>query len=258
MQEYLVAQQRLLHLAKEAALKNVTLLVDAEQTYFQGCIDNMVLNVQRLVNKNRAVVFSTFQCYRVDSKYRLNLDMKRAKNEGWMFGAKLVRGAYMVSERERSKMLNYQDPIQPTVEATHKNYDDCVAMIMDGMDYCSLMLASHNLTSIENCIKLMEARHLDAEKKNRIYFAQLYGMGEHLTLTLGANGYQAYKYVPYGPVLLVIPYLLRRSIENASFLGGAVQERQLLRCALKQRIRQNWPFFLGAGFSLGAILSLPF
>ena len=166
---------------------------------------------------------------------RLKLDLERSNNEGWVFGAKLVRGAYMVSERERAKQLGYDDPIQPNIESTHKSYHACVTAVLDNIDNARVMIASHNEETVEFVVKEMVNRNWTKERSDRVYFAQLYGMGEHLTFTLGANGYKAYKYLPFGPVSEVIPYLLRRSIENASFLGGAVKERQLLWNEYKRR-----------------------
>lgn len=223
----------------EAADRNgVTLMVDAEYTYIQPAIDHVVLHLQRKYNRGRfPIVYNTYQCYLRDALSRVQLDLKRSAREGFWFGGKVVRGAYMVSERERAKRLKYADPIHPNIEATHECYNAAVDLIMEHIDHSEVMVASHNEHSIRYVTRRMEELGIK-RRDGGVFFGQLLGMCDYLTFTLGANGFSVYKYVPYGPWDQVMPYLLRRAQENSAMLGGdnARKERKLWRRELRRRL----------------------
>jgi len=230
-------------LAKEAAKSGVRLLIDAEQVRYQPAIDNLVLGLQRRFNmEDKPVVYNTYQLYLRDALERLRTDVTRSERFGFHFGAKLVRGAYMESERELAKELNFDDPIHQTIEETHKFYDNAVNYLLRHSSKTDLnvemMCATHNQASIINAIESMNYFGID-RSASTICFAQLYGMSDQLTFNLGKNGYRSYKYVPYGKVEEVMPYLLRRARENSAIIGGATEENNRIRAEVKRRLNVN-------------------
>jgi len=237
--------QRGHELAREAADCSVRLLIDAEQYRFQSAIDNLVLDLQRNFNAtdktDKPIIYNTYQCYLKDTAERLTTDMERSERHSYHFGAKLVRGAYMEGERALAESLAYESPIHDTIEDTHACYDDSVEYLLrqskasDKDRKVEVMLASHNQGSIEKAIETMD--HLDIDPQaSTICFAQLYGMTDNLTYNLGQNGFRAYKYVPYGEVHEVMPYLVRRANENSAIAGGAAKELDMIRAELKRRM----------------------
>mmetsp|Transcript_11087 Transcript_11087/g.27185 ORF Transcript_11087/g.27185 Transcript_11087/m.27185 type:complete len:622 (+) Transcript_11087:59-1924(+) len=242
--------ERLGRVAAHAANSNVSLMIDAEQSYMQPAIDQVALGLMRKYNKDRAVILNTYQCYLRDAFQRVRADVDRSEFYGFVFGAKIVRGAYMVQERRLAEEKGYPDPIQPDLEATHKNYDTIASYIiahkasgkegMYGPDSSKrrsstvLMVATHNENSVKNVIQQMHEKGL--EKDSGVCFGQLRGMCDHVSLTLGAHGYRVYKYVPYGPIREVMPYLLRRAEENSTLMAGASKERSLVWSELSRRL----------------------
>lgn len=169
---------------------------------------------------------------------RLELDLRKSRRYGYKLGAKLVRGAYMVQERARAAEMGYPDPIWPTLEDTHRCYNAAWATLLEEIKAgrgAEVMVASHNETSIKQVVARMDELGLDRATSG-VFFGQLLGMCDHVSLSLGQSGYRAFKYIPYGPVDQVIPYLLRRAQENSSLLGGAAKERRLLHQALVARL----------------------
>ncbi|KAL6067637.1 Proline dehydrogenase [Balamuthia mandrillaris] len=225
--------ERLERLAEVAAQNEVRLLVDAEHTYFQPAIDHMVVNMQRRYNKEKPIVFNTYQCYLNDCFGRVAIDLERAKRRDFKFAAKLVRGAYMIQERARALKYNYADPIQPNYEATNQNYHRVMDLILANHERADLMIATHNEKSILHAIQKMREYNIPTD--GGVYFGQLLGMCDHVSFTLGRHGYAVYKYVPYGPVKEVMPYLIRRAEENSDILGGVQKERRMLWEELKRR-----------------------
>jgi len=224
-------------LAKAAAASGVRLLVDAEHSYFQPAIDAVVAQLQREHNKEEPRIYNTYQCYLKDVHDRITVDVERANREGYKFGCKLVRGAYMVLERRRAQELNLPSPIWETKEETDAAYDAVVAALLPSVrdNGAEIMVATHNQQSVELTVAGMEALGLPASSK--VTFAQLLGMADHLTYTLGAHKYGAYKYTPFGGVDEVMPYLLRRAQENSDMLqGGVGLELYHLQKELKKRI----------------------
>eukprot|EP01138_Halocafeteria_seosinensis_P003239 gb/GECG01003313.1/.p1 GENE.gb/GECG01003313.1/~~gb/GECG01003313.1/.p1 ORF type:complete len:663 (+),score=82.34 gb/GECG01003313.1/:1-1989(+) len=226
--------QRSETLAQAAKDKGATIMFDAEQTYLQPAIDHVVLRLAERYNKERSVVYNTYQAYLTDCESRLKLAVAKARRDGYMLGVKLVRGAYMHQERLRAKEYNYNDPIHPSIEDTHACYNNCIRMLIDSMDISSFMVASHNEDSIKLTAKLMDDYNLN--KDCGVYFGQLLGMCDHVSLTLGKFGYKVFKYVPYGPIREVMPYLIRRAEENGDMMSNAYKEQRLLRQEFLRRL----------------------
>ncbi|GAX27792.1 proline dehydrogenase [Fistulifera solaris] len=238
-------RERIHSVAKEAAEHNVRLLVDAEQNLYQPAIDSFVLDLEREFNDpsktDFPIIYNTYQCYLKDSEKRLAMDLERSERMGYHFGAKLVRGAYMESERELALKLGYPSPIHDTIEDTHTSYDNSVRYLLEQSvkegrkSNLEFMLASHNQESIQRAVSVMNDLGID-RRDPVICFAQLYGMMDHVTYALGKLEYRAFKYVPYGEVKLAMPYLIRRANENSAIAGGASRELGKLTTELKRRI----------------------
>lgn len=230
-------------LAEHAASKGVKLLIDAEQTYMQPAIDHLALCLMQKHNSESAIIFNTYQCYLKDAPQRVARDMERAAHQGFIFAAKAVRGAYLVQERRLAAERGYDSPIHDTKEDTHACYDGVVDQILSakvsaGADErarkAAVMVASHNEDSIIRVVKRMGQLNLEA--KDGIYFAQLQGMCDHVSSALGQEGYSVYKYLPYGPVNEVMPYLLRRLEENSDIMGAVGRQRRMIWTELKRRL----------------------
>lgn len=223
---------RALAIASEAAENGIKLLLDAEQTWVQPAIDNLVLNLQETFNDTSKtdfpIIFQTYQCYLKGALQRIEVDVKRSQRMRYHFGAKLVRGAYMHSERQRAMNLQIASPIHDTIEDTHASYDGALEFLLSlahptNKNICSkveIMIATHNQKSVEKAIQLMIEKHI-AKEDDRVHFAQLLGMSDNLSFPLGNEGYSVFKYVPYGKVEEAIPYLLRRVAENRDVLKGS-------------------------------------
>jgi len=235
--------ERLHTLAADAALNGTRLLIDAEHQKYQPAIDNLVVELQKKFNAkdktDRPIIFNTYQCYLKDTLERVEMDLKRSERYSFHLGAKLVRGAYMEHERERSKNLQYPCPIHDTAEDTHQCYDEVVEYLMryrwQNGSGTEIMVASHNQASIEKAVVLMNQLGLQPQDPN-VYFAQLFGMRDNLSFPLGSQGYNVFKYLPYGKVEEVMPYLLRRAAENSAVLKDSVTELDMLKEALYKRI----------------------
>jgi proline dehydrogenase len=233
-------------LAKQAAKVGTRLLIDAEQVRYQPAIDKLVFDLQRTFNTaddvDKPVIYNTYQCYLKDVSERLHVDVNRAERFGYHFGAKLVRGAYMESENELAKKQGVPSPIHDNISETHKSYDDSVDLLLrhsaSSDKRVEIMCATHNQASIENAIGSMNRHNVD-RKSSTICFAQLYGMSDHLSFNLGKHGYRAYKYLPYGEVSEVMPYLLRRANENSAIVGATASELAMIQSELSRRIRTN-------------------
>ncbi|XP_043756926.1 proline dehydrogenase 1, mitochondrial isoform X2 [Cervus elaphus] len=230
--------QRMDVLAKKASQAGVRLMVDAEQTYFQPAISRLTLEMQRRFNVERPLIFNTFQCYLRDAYDNVTLDVELARREGWCFRAKLVRGAYMTQERARALEVGYEDPINPTYEATSIVYHRCLDYVLEELKHnarAAVMVASHNEDTVRFTLRRMEELGLHPADR-QVYFGQLLGMCDQISFPLGQAGFPVYKYVPYGPVMEVLPYLSRRALENSGVMKGAQRERQLLWQELKRRL----------------------
>eukprot|EP00934_Nitzschia_sp_Nitz4_P008861 Nitzschia sp. Nitz4//scaffold179_size51476//38049//39828//NITZ4_006930-RA/size51476-augustus-gene-0.3-mRNA-1//-1//CDS//3329539228//8851//frame0 len=231
-------------LADIASETGTRLLVDAEQAKYQPAIDSLVLDLQQKYNNVEVsdipIIYNTYQCYLKDTPERLQRDVERANRFNYHFGAKLVRGAYMERENAIALALGLESPILETKEETDAAYDDAVDYLLKESTTSDhrveLMCATHNQESMEKAMKSMVDLGME-RSSDVVSFAQLYGMSDHLTLSLGQWGYRAYKYVPYGKVQEVIPYLLRRAKENSSMVGGAATEIAMMEREVGRRVR---------------------
>ncbi|XP_034451800.1 proline dehydrogenase 1, mitochondrial isoform X1 [Hippoglossus hippoglossus] len=230
--------QRMDILAEHALENGVRLMVDAEQTYLQPAISRVTLEMQRIYNRDKPVIFNTYQCYLKEAYDNVSMDVELSRREGWHFAAKLVRGAYMYQERERAEEFGYEDPIHPDYESTNITYHRCLDYVLDEIAInrnANVMVASHNEDTVKHTIHRMNELGL-VPTENKVYFGQLLGMCDQISFPLGQAGFPVYKYVPYGPVSEVMPYLSRRAQENRGFMKGVQKERGLLWKELKRRL----------------------
>lgn len=213
---------------------NIPLLIDAEETWLQDPIDALAYEMMAKYNKEKAIVFTTYQMYRTSSLKNLREAFHNATMHNYFFGTKLVRGAYMEKERKRAAENKYPDPIQPTKEATDEAFNKALEFCIDNKQRISVMCGSHNDYSNYYLTILMN-KHGMKENDSRVWFAQLYGMSDNISFNLAKAGYNVTKYLPYGPVKSVMPYLLRRAEENTSVAGQSSRELTLIRKELKRR-----------------------
>ncbi|MEO9532923.1 MAG: proline dehydrogenase family protein [Crocinitomicaceae bacterium] len=220
----------------EAAFDNdVPVFIDAEDSWFQDAIDRMADSMMAKYNKEKAIIYNTIQMYRHDRLAFLKASHELAKKEGYILGVKLVRGAYMEKEREKAAAEGYPSPIQATKEATDKDYNLALAYMIEHVNEIWFCAGSHNEKSAEVLMELMQ-KHGVANDDERIYFAQLLGMSDHISFNLSDAGYNVAKYVPYGPVKEVMPYLMRRARENTSVAGQMGRELSLI---VKEKARRK-------------------
>ncbi|XP_044572634.1 proline dehydrogenase 1, mitochondrial isoform X2 [Drosophila ananassae] len=248
--------RRLNTIVRAAAELDVRIMVDAEQTYFQPAISRITLEMMRKFNKDKAIVFNTYQCYLRETFREVGTDLEQAKRQNFYFGAKLVRGAYMEQERARAQALGYPDPVNPTFDATtemyHKTLSEClrrIKLMKDGGEDAhkiGIMVASHNEDTVRFAIQQMKEIGISPEDKV-ICFGQLLGMCDYITFPLGQAGYSAYKYIPYGPVEEVLPYLSRRAQENKGVLKKIKKEKRLLLSEIRRRIFTGRMFYKPKG-----------
>lgn len=238
----MVGLERASELAIVARDNGVRMMIDAEQSYFQPAIDMMVRTMQVKFNtQHTATVWNTFQCYLKNTYLRVHIDQIMLERRKKMFGCKFVRGAYIVQERQRAEDMGYSDPICPTMQDTHDNYDRCVLRMLPKIKagQAEYMLATHNQQSIELAVNQLQ--QMDMGPDSPIFFGQLLGMGDHITASLAADGYSCYKYVPYGPVKESVAYLIRRLEENSTMLAGepVLRERRMLFDEVRRRVQYS-------------------
>ncbi|HLP96035.1 MAG TPA: proline dehydrogenase family protein [Saprospiraceae bacterium] len=232
--EYRNALKRLDAICYHASTKNVAVFIDAEESWIQDAIDHLVWLMMRRYNKKQVVVYNTFQMYRHDRLNFLTESYDRAQKEGFLLGAKLVRGAYMEKERTRAQELGYPDPINPDKAATDDLYNTALRFCIDHLDSMAVCNASHNADSALLMVELMDKKSLPHNHPNTL-FSQLYGMSDNLTFNLAEAGFRVAKYLPYGQVKEVIPYLIRRAQENTSVTGDAGRELKMVMEEVKRR-----------------------
>ncbi len=213
---------------------DVALLIDAEESWMQDAADDLVLDLMRKYNKKKAVVFNTFQMYRWDRMEYIEKLYKMATEEDFKIGAKIVRGAYMEKENDRANENGYESPICKSKKETDENFDASIDYMMDRLDRFTIFSGTHNEQSCFKLIGLMQEQNI-SPNDNSIWFGQLFGMSDHITYNLAAEGYNSVKYVPYGPVRDVMPYLIRRAEENTSVAGQTSRELALLQKERKRR-----------------------
>lgn len=218
----------------EGHKKDVTLLIDGEESWMQDAADDLVTNMMRKYNKEKPIVFNTLQMYRWDRLDYLKGLHEIAKAEGFHIGMKLVRGAYMEKENKRAEEKGYPTPICASKEATDLNYDAAVLYMLDHLDMMAVFAGTHNEQSTYDLMKMMQDKGI-ASNDSRIWFGQLYGMSDNISYNLATNGYNVAKYLPFGPVKDVMPYLIRRAEENTSVAGQTNRELTLIKTERKRR-----------------------
>ena len=227
-------RERMYAICDVAQEKGVGILLDAEETWIQDPIDRLAIELMKEYNQEKVVVYNTYQLYRNDRLHFLQLSHRLAKEGGFLLGAKLVRGAYMEKERDRAIKLGYASPIHLNKEATDKDFDAAATYCISNKDTISLLLATHNEAS--NIAIATAMTNLSFEKNDQhVHFSQLFGMGDHITFNMAVQGYNVSKYLPFGPINEVIPYLMRRAEENTSVNGQTNKELVLLKTELARR-----------------------
>lgn len=219
---------------KKAYDLDVALLVDGEESWMQGAADELVEDMMRKYNKEKAVVFNTLQLYRWDRFEYLKKLHEKAKNEGFKIGMKIVRGAYMEKENDRAIEKGYPSPICESKAATDKNFDTVASYMIDNLEDMSVFAGTHNEESCYKLLELMQEKSIE-HNNSGVWFGQLYGMSDHISFNLAAKGYNVAKYLPFGPVRDVMPYLIRRAEENTSVAGQTTRELNLLKEERKRR-----------------------
>lgn len=220
--------------SKAAHDSNISLLIDAEESWMQDAADLLCEEMMAKYNGEKAVVFNTLQCYRWDRLDFLKKQHEKAKAGGYKLGYKIVRGAYMEKENERALEKGYATPICGSKKMTDDNFDEIMRYIMMNLEDISIYIGTHNEGSTYLAMDLMEEMKID-KVDHRIWFGQLYGMSDHITFNLGELGYNVSKYIPFGPVKDVMPYLIRRAEENTSVAGQTSRELSLLKKEKKRR-----------------------
>lgn len=233
--EYERVKARIDRICSSAHELNVPIFIDAEETWIQDPIDDIALEMMKKYNKQNVIIYNTAQMYRWDRMEYLKELKAFAEKEDFLVGMKLVRGAYIEKERERAQKFGYKDPMQKTQEDTDRDFNDAVKYCIENIERISLCCASHNEKSNLLLIDLMKQHNIDLTDK-RVYFAQLLGMSDHISKNMANEGYNVAKYVPYGPVKDVIPYLIRRAEENTSIAGQTGRELSLI---LKEQQRRK-------------------
>ena len=234
LSEYRNALKRIDAICYHAATKGVSIYIDAEESWIQKTIDHIVWLMMRAYNRQRPVVYNTFQMYRSDRLEFLSHSFDRAREEGFILGAKLVRGAYMEKEAQRAAEHGYENPINPDKAATDDLYNTGLRFCLQHIEHIGLCNASHNAASNLLQVELMAQFNIPRDHPHTI-FSQLYGMSDNLTFNLAKAGFRAAKYMPYGQVSDVIPYLIRRAQENTSVTGDAGREYSLILKEMKRR-----------------------
>jgi proline dehydrogenase len=212
----------------------VPVMIDAEDSWIQNPIDDLAYEMMKKYNLQRAIVFNTYQMYRRDMLDNLRNALHTAAMHNYFLGVKMVRGAYMEKEAERAEKMGYANPIHPNKQATDDSFNKGLAFCIDNKQRVSLMCGSHNEYSNQYLTVLME-KHSMNKNDQRVWFAQLLGMSDNISFNLAKAGYNVVKYVPYGPVELVMPYLIRRASENTSVAGQSSRELTMIRKELARR-----------------------
>ncbi len=221
-------------LCEAASNSQTSILIDAEDSWYQAAIDNVVEQMMQRYNRTEPIVLNTLQMYRTDRMNYLIMAHKRAIESGYLIGMKLVRGAYMEKERHRADEQGYISPIHETKADTDRDFNEAVKYCIANIDTISLFCGTHNEDSVAYATMLMERNQVKPTDK-RIFFSQLFGMSDNISFNLAASEYNVAKYIPYGPVNEVLPYLIRRAQENTSVKGQTGRELSLIRKELKRR-----------------------
>jgi proline dehydrogenase len=233
--EFELLKDRVKIICQKAYDLDVRIFIDAEESWIQNTIDDLATSMMRKYNSEKAIVYNTLQMYRWDRIAFLKQSYADAENGNYYLGLKIVRGAYMEKERERAEELGYSSPIQKDKISCDKDYDLALAYCINHIDKIALCAGTHNEESSLKLIDLMRENNILKDDK-RVYFSQLLGMSDHISFNLADEGYNVVKYMPYGPVKLVMPYLIRRAQENTSISGQTGRELNLI---IKEKTRRT-------------------
>lgn len=225
--EYERVKERIKTICSTAYENNVRIFIDAEESWIQNAIDKLATSMMRKFNEEKAIVFNTLQMYRWDRFAYLKQSYADAENGNYFLGLKIVRGAYMEKERERAEEMGYPSPIQKDKKSCDNDYNLALTFCIGYIDKIALCAGTHNEESSILLTKLMAENNLLKDDK-RVYFSQLLGMSDHISFNLSKHGYNVAKYMPYGPVKDVLPYLIRRAEENTSISGQTGRELALI------------------------------
>jgi proline dehydrogenase len=228
---------RLIKICEAAQRNNVGVLVDAEETWIQDPVDALTMQMMKNFNTTKAIVYNTIQLYRHDRLQFLKESFETAQTGNFILGTKLVRGAYMEKERRRAAALNYNSPIQPDKKSSDKDYNAAVEFCIEHLDKIFVIVATHNESSNLFATQLLQQKNFPLNH-NHIHFSQLYGMSDNITFNLAKAGCSVSKYLPFGPLKDVIPYLMRRAQENSSVSGQTGRELDLIKKELKRRTKK--------------------
>lgn len=236
--EWEAVRGRMYSICEVAAEKNIGVLIDAEESWIQDPVDRLCIEMMQAFNKEKAVVYNTIQLYRHDRLAFLKMSHEICKQQGIILGVKLVRGAYMEKERERADANGYESPIQPDKAATDRDFDAAVDFCLAHLENISVVIASHNEKSNMLAAATMDARGISKQHPH-VHFSQLYGMSDPITFNMAKEGFEVSKYLPFGPIRDVIPYLMRRAQENSSVSGQTGRELSLLTREIARRKKSN-------------------
>ena len=236
--EWEAVRGRMYSICEVAAEKNIGVLIDAEESWIQDPVDRLCIEMMQAFNKEKAVVYNTIQLYRHDRLAFLKMSHEICKQQGIILGVKLVRGAYMEKERERAAANGYESPIQPDKAATDRDFDAAVDFCLAHLENISVVIASHNEKSNMLAAATMDAKGISKQHPH-VHFSQLYGMSDPITFNMAKDGFQVSKYLPFGPIRDVIPYLMRRAQENSSVSGQTGRELSLLTREIARRKKSN-------------------
>jgi proline dehydrogenase len=234
VQAYERVRSRVNSLCGRAHAHGVRIFVDAEESWIQAVIDELAYEMMEKYNKQQPIVYNTYQLYRHDTLAELKNAYLRARGKGYALGAKVVRGAYMEKERVRARENKYRDPIHKSKADTDRDFNAAVDFCLEHIQCVSVCLGTHNEHSSQCCASKMKAKGIAANDP-RVWFAQLLGMSDNISFNMAKAGYNVAKYVPYGPIDAVMPYLFRRAEENKSIAGQSSREYLLVRNEIKRR-----------------------
>lgn len=232
--EWQRVEQRIVRICEAAAEKGIGVLIDAEESWIQDPVDALTMQMMERYNRRQIVIYNTLQIYRHDRLQFLKDSFATAQAKGFVLGAKLVRGAYMEKERERAREMNYASPIQPDKTATDRDYNAALEFCTDHLDQVALIVASHNEYSNLYTTRLLDTKGLPHDHPH-VHFSQLYGMSDNITFNLAKAGFSVSKYLPFGPIKDVVPYLMRRAQENSSVSGQTGRELALIKKEMQRR-----------------------
>jgi len=232
--EWQRVRDRMFKICTVAAEKNIGVLVDAEESWIQDPVDRLTIEMMEIFNKEKPIVYNTIQLYRHDRLDFLKLSYRIAQQQKFKLAVKLVRGAYMEKERSRAAAKGAYSPIQPDKQSTDRDYDAAVNFCITNVENLACIIATHNEKSNLTAVALMEEKGVPFHHPH-IHFSQLYGMSDHITFNLAKAGFSVSKYLPFGPITEVIPYLMRRAQENSSVSGQTGRELSLIKRELKRR-----------------------